>query len=215
MLRSPHSAEYSFDHGLRLALTKRAMSGKQTKDHWPVDEIEQELTVNVFSDFATVDAALPHHAGRIPPCIEKTLPKQRQKFRVALTFCQELSEEASEGAGVEGNHGFQLFRKIRLCRSGVRQHDLFRHARQIRVESHLALVGPPFVDRRFTDAGSLGDRVRRDLAQRLSLEQVESRLENCGFCGNASTAPPRLRLADIFGLRCLCDLATPEYKRDT
>ena len=39
-----------------------------------------------------VDAATPHHAGRIASRIQKSLSKQRQKLRVALAFRNELAE---------------------------------------------------------------------------------------------------------------------------
>src|SRR5271170_4978873 len=84
------AAEDGLNHGFGFAVIERAVSRKQTKDHRSVDQVEHDFSIDLFSNLTAVDAAPPHDTRRISPCIKKSLPKQRQKPRVALALCNEL-----------------------------------------------------------------------------------------------------------------------------
>src|SRR5271170_2155261 len=104
MAGSSEAAEDGLDHCLRLMIVKRAVPGKQAKDHRSVDQVEDNLPIDFFANLAAVDAAPPHHTRRVPPRVQKSLPKQRQKAGIALALRNELPEQSAKRGLVECGH---------------------------------------------------------------------------------------------------------------
>ena len=88
------------------------MSGKQTKDHWAVDQIEDDLPIDLFADLSAIDAASPHHPRRVASGIQKSFSEEREKAGIALAFGNKLTEEPAKRRFVECSHRLQLLRKI-------------------------------------------------------------------------------------------------------
>jgi hypothetical protein len=185
------------------------MTSQQSKDHGPVNEIENDFPIDLFANLATFHASPPHHAGGIAPGIKKAIAEQRQKAGVALSLRQKLAKQAAKRAPVEGHNGLQLLGEIDFSRPRIRQRDLLGHAGQIGVERNQALVRPPLVNGRFADPCTSCDRIGSDFAQRLALQQEEGCLQNGRLGGQAAMPPARLGLIGRFNWMGLRDLATP------
>ena len=85
------------------------MPGEQAKrPAGPQDKIEDHLAVDAGADLTALQAALPHHAGRIATHGEEALAKEREKLRVTLAFGEKLAKDPAERTGIERNHRLQL-----------------------------------------------------------------------------------------------------------
>src|SRR6202789_3356331 len=141
------------------------MSRKETKDHRAINQIEDHLGIELFANLSPQDASLPHHARRIPACIQKSFAKYGKKPWIALTLRNKLTEKPAQRRFIKRSNGLQLLGKIHNCRSRVRHHDARVHPPKIRIEGHEILVRPPFVNRCLAHASTLRDRFRGHLTK--------------------------------------------------
>ena len=97
----PQANEDSGDQGLTLMRADGAVTCEQAEDHWSIDKVEDQLTIDVLANFSANDSALPHHAGGGSADMQEALAKQREKPWIVLPFREKLAEEATERTGIE------------------------------------------------------------------------------------------------------------------
>jgi len=75
IVQPPQTNKYSLYNCLGFRVIQRTVAGEKSKDYWPINHVENDVSVDGTPDLATVYASPPHDLRGISSSVEETLSK--------------------------------------------------------------------------------------------------------------------------------------------